>query len=126
MKRPLILLTVLGTLLVAATPAALAMSLGLQDLRFAGDLGPGSGILLILVPVYLVWLPATVAGLVWLLDRLGVHYAPRDGRRLPNRARQRRLRAGLRFLASRPSLGQNHEGQPRRPSFTRRDRESRG
>ncbi len=51
-----------------------ALELGLQHRRLSGDVGPGSGIVIVLVLVYVVWLPAVLVGWVWVQDHLGLHY----------------------------------------------------
>jgi hypothetical protein len=99
-------LAVAATLSLTALPLLLALFLGLQHRRLPGDVGAGSGIVIILALVYIVWLPLTIYGLVWLLDRLGIHYTPPDRARVPTRKEGRRTRAGLRFLAGRPTLHQ--------------------
>jgi hypothetical protein len=90
---------------VAAVPLIVALLLGLQDRRLPGDVGPGSGILLVLVLVYVVWLPATLVAWVWLQDHLGLHYKYTERKRTTKRE-TRRIWAGMRFLAGRPTFGQ--------------------
>ena len=96
---------------LAALPAALAVSLGwYHTLRVPGDVGRGSGLIIILVLVYMLWLPAIVVGLVYVYDRLGYHYAVAERARREPRRRRRRQRAGLRFLASRSAS--DHSSRP--------------
>jgi len=89
----------LSALAAAAAPAVVAYALGPSvSAVFPDVLGAGSGLLFFLTLIYVIWLPATVYGLIWALDRIGVHYAAeRRPRRLSARMLRRR-RAGLRFL----------------------------
>ena len=109
LRRRLVLLALtLVALAALALPVTLALLFGLQHHRVPGDIGRGSSIVLVLLPVYLVWLPVITVGLIWVFDRLGFHYgAGRRAaeRRLLSPRQTRRLRAGLRFLAARPSFG---------------------
>jgi hypothetical protein len=92
---------------LGALPAALAVSLGwYHTLRVPGDLGPGSGLIIVLVLFYMLWLPAIVVGLVYVYDRLGYHYAASERSGVESRRKRRRQRAGLRYLASRSTPGQ--------------------
>jgi hypothetical protein len=86
---------------------------------FPDVLGPGSGPLFFLTLIYVLWLPATVVGLIWALDRLGVHYAARRKERPPSRRASRRLRAGLRYLEA-------QERTRKEASGGRADRRARG
>ena len=95
-----------AALLVAAVPLLVTLMTGLRDVRFRGDIGAGSGVIIILMLLYVVWLPATAVGLVWVLDRLGYNYTVTERRRRPGRRERRRLGVGLRFLGRRPTLGQ--------------------
>jgi uncharacterized membrane protein len=84
-----------ATVLIAALPLVVALtvarSLGWYH-RFDSLLPRGGGFLLLLLLVYVVWLPATVFCLVFVYDRLGLHYQPADVK--PRRLRRReRLRA---------------------------------
>jgi hypothetical protein len=84
-----------ATVLIAALPLVVALtvarSLGWYH-RFDSLLPRGGGFLLLLLLVYVVWLPATVFCLVFVYDRLGLHYRPADVK--PRRLRRReRLRA---------------------------------
>lgn len=77
-----------------------ALSLGLAG---------GGGTYVLLAVFYVVWLPATVYGLVWALDHLGIQRTG-EGRVVkagqPRRApafstrRRRRVAAGMRYLAA--------------------------
>ena len=97
---------------LAALPAAVAVRLGwYHTLRVPGDLGRGSGLIIVLVLFYMLWLPAIVVGLVYVYDRLGYHYAVTERARKEPRRQRRRQRAGLRYLASRST-----QGQGRRPA----------
>jgi len=88
-----------GALCVAAVPAVIVYASGpAVRSAFPDVLGPGSGPLFFLTLIYVLWLPATVVGLIWALDRLGVHYAGRRKDRRPSRRASRRRRAGLRYL----------------------------
>lgn len=98
---------------VAAVPLIVALLLGLQDRRLPGDVGPGSGMLLVLVLVYVVWLPATLVAWVWLQDHLGLHYKYTERKRTTKRE-TRRIWAGMRFLAGRPTFGQGPGPRDRR------------
>ena len=100
-----------AALLVAAVPLLVTLMTGLRDVRFRGDIGAGSGVVIILMLVYVVWLPATAVGLVWVLDRLGYNYTVTERRRRPGRRERRRLGVGLRFLGRRPTLGQGAAAQ---------------
>jgi hypothetical protein len=61
---------------LGAMPAAVAVSMGwYHTLRVPGDVGRGSGLIIVLVLFYMLWLPAIVVGLVYVYDRLGYHYA---------------------------------------------------
>jgi uncharacterized membrane protein YgcG len=103
----------LGAFGVAAVPLIVALLLGLQHRRLPGDVGPGSGILLVLVLVYVVWLPATLVAWVWLQDHLGLHYKYTERKRTTKRE-TRRIWAGMRFLAGRPTFGQGPGPRDRR------------
>jgi len=94
--RWLVPLVALG---VAAVPAVIVYGTG-DAVRsaFPDVLGPGSGPLFFLVLIYVVWLPATVVGMIWVLDHLGVHYSLSRRERRPSRRTSRRRRAGLRYL----------------------------
>lgn len=97
-------LTTLAALALLALPLVVALLAGLQHRRLPGDVGAGSGIVLVLVLVYLVWTPLVVIGLVWVLDHLGIHYtAPKREPRL-SRKQRKRTAAGLRFLAASSTL----------------------
>jgi hypothetical protein len=98
---------------VAAVPLVVALLLGLQHRRLPGDVGRGSGILLVLVLVYVVWLPATLVAWVWLQDHLGLHYKYTERKRTTKRE-TRRIWAGMRFLAGRPTFGQGPGPRDRR------------
>ena len=102
----------LATLCVAAVPLIVAILTGLQHLRFSGDVGPGSAMVIVLVLAYLVWLPATVVAWVWAQDHLGVHYKYTEPVRSTKRE-TRRVWAGMRFLASRPTFGQGPSSRDR-------------
>jgi uncharacterized membrane protein YgcG len=91
---------------LAAVPLLVALQLGLQHRRLPGDVGRGSGVVVVLVLVYLVWLPAILVGWVWVLDRLGVHYAYTERRPRSTRHETRRKWAGVRFLGARPTFGE--------------------
>jgi hypothetical protein len=103
----------LVTLGVAAVPLVVGILTGLQHVRFSGDVGPGSAMIIILVLAYLVWLPATVVAWVWVQDHLGVHYKYTERTRTTKRE-ARRVWAGMRFLAGRPTFGQGPGPRDRR------------
>jgi hypothetical protein len=116
------LVRVLGVVValgLVAAPLALALLLGLHHRRLPGDVGAGSGIVMVLALVYVVWLPLVVYGLVWVLDRLGIHYTSPERQRVSTPRQRRRTLAGLRFLSGRPTLGQG--GSPRADGRRRRD-----
>jgi hypothetical protein len=110
LARSLVSLVALG---VAALPLVLALLLGLQRVRFSGDVGPGSAMVLVMVVAYVVWLPATVFAWVWAQDHLGLHYQYTERARSTKRE-TRRLWAGMRFMASRPTFGQGPGPRDRR------------
>jgi hypothetical protein len=110
----------LATLCVAAVPLIVAILTGLQHLRFSGDVGPGSAMVIVLVLAYLVWLPATVVAWVWVQDHLGLHYKYTERARTTKRE-SRRVWAGMRFMAGRPTFGQGPG-----PRDHRRDRRPNG
>ena len=92
---------------LGALPTVLAVAMGwYHTLRVPGDVGKGSGLIIVLVLFYVLWLPAIVVGLVYVYDRLGYHYAVGERAAVEPRRRRRRQRAGLRFLAGRSTLGQ--------------------
>jgi len=91
---------------LAAVPLVIALLLGLQHRRLPGDVGRGSGIVLVLVLVYVVWMPAILVGWVWAQDHLGVHYAYSERRPRPTKREARRIWAGIRFLGTRPTFGE--------------------
>lgn len=99
MVKALLTLAAVG---VAALPAALVFGLGVHRSGVLPDpLGPDSGALFFLTLFYVLWLPVTVFGLIWLFDRLGYHYAAgrrtSRERRAARRVRRRRA-AGLSYL----------------------------
>jgi hypothetical protein len=64
-------------------------------------MGPGSGVLVLAVLFYVLWLPGTVLALIWVLDHVGLHFAVEE-RKLPvGKKTRRRQRAGLRLVAAR-------------------------
>ncbi|MGO8684834.1 MAG: hypothetical protein ACLQUT_09700 [Thermoleophilia bacterium] len=73
---------------------------------FAGMLGKGSGIYVILPLVYLVWTPLVLVALVVVLDHLGYHYVVTEKRPELAPRQRRRLLAGLGFFAQRPTFSQ--------------------
>jgi hypothetical protein len=101
--KPVLMIVALG---VAALPIILVVSLGWYHTPLLGDpMGPGSGVIVVTLVFSVVWVLATMVVLVWLLDRLGVHYTvdrrePQPGRKEPSRKRRRRQRAGLELLAT--------------------------
>jgi hypothetical protein len=100
-RRALIVLATLLALAVAALPIVVSIVLGWHDTTVLGSqFGPGSDIFIILSVVYAVWLPATVAGMVFLYDRLGYHYFAQERVARPTRRERRRTRAGLDLLAA--------------------------
>ncbi len=103
MARRLTLVAVtLAAVVIAALPLVLALSLGWYHTRFMADvLGKGAGIYVLLVLIYLFWLPATVFGLVFVYDRLGLHYHPMDvSPRKAGRRERLRRRATARSIAA--------------------------
>jgi hypothetical protein len=90
---------------IAALPLVLTLVLGwFHTHAFEGLLSGGAGVLLILVLVYLVWLPATVFGLVFVYDRLGLHYRPMEVKpKRPGRREQLRRRAVTQTVAAEES-----------------------
>jgi hypothetical protein len=115
----------LVTLGVAAVPLVVGILTGLQHVRFSGDVGPGSAMIIILVLAYLVWLPATVVAWVWVQDHLGVHYKYTERVRSTKRE-TRRVWAGMRFLAGRPTFGQGPGPRDRRAGRRPPDRSGPG
>lgn len=117
--KPGLMIVALG---VAALPIVLVVSLGWYRTPLLGDpMGPGSGVIVITLVFSVVWVLATMVALIWLLDRLGVHYTvdrrePQPGRREPSRKRRRRQRAGLELLATR----QRAQAEAERESARRR------
>jgi hypothetical protein len=92
------LLTVLA-LGVAALPAALVFGFGVHRSGVLPDpLGPDSGALFFLTLFYVIWLPFTAYGLIWVFDRLGYHFAVSERPDRPTRRERRRQTAGLRYL----------------------------
>ncbi|HJW75930.1 MAG TPA: hypothetical protein VJ787_09710, partial [Thermoleophilia bacterium] len=64
---------------IAALPIILTLTLGWHRSEvFGGLLSGGAGVAFVLVLVYVVWLPATVFCLVFVYDRLGLHYQPAE------------------------------------------------
>jgi len=43
---------------------------------------------------YVIWLPATVFGLIWVFDRLGFHYGMDKPRKEPSSSKRERQRTG--------------------------------
>jgi hypothetical protein len=86
---------------VAVLPAVLVLALGWYHTPVLGDpMGPGSGVLIVTVLFYVLWLPSTFFGLIWLFDRLGLHYAVEPRKPRTSRKERRRQRAGLELLAA--------------------------
>jgi len=86
---------------IAAAPAVVVVALGWYHTPLLGaPMGPGSGVLVLTVLFYVLWLPGTVFALIWAFDRVGVHYAVEQRPRHVGKKTRRRQRAGLRFLAS--------------------------
>jgi len=84
---------------VAALPAALVFGLGVHRSGVLPDpLGPDSGALFFLTLFYVLWLPGTAYGLIWVFDRLGYHFAATERPDRPTRRERRRQSAGLRYL----------------------------
>lgn len=84
---------------VAALPAALVFGLGVHRSGVLPDpLGPDSGTLFFLTLFYVIWLPGTAYGLIWVFDRLGYHFAVSERSDRPTRRERRRQAAGLRYL----------------------------
>ena len=104
-RRPLLIVVTAVAVVIAALPIILTVALGWYHTDFlASMLGKGAGIYVILVLVYVVWLPATVVGLVFVYDRLGLHYQAMD--RPPKRPRRReelRRRATANAMAAEES-----------------------
>lgn len=100
LRRAAIIGTTIMALAVAALPIVLTIVFGWQDTTILGSqLGPGGDIYVVLAVVYAVWLPATVAGMVYVYDRLDYHYLALERKRRPTRRERRRARAGLDLLA---------------------------
>jgi hypothetical protein len=90
-----------AALVVAALPVVVTLVCGWQDTTVLGaQLGAGGDIYVVLTVLYAVWLPATVAGMVFCYDRLGYHYFAQEKSEKPSRRARRRARAGLRLLAA--------------------------
>jgi hypothetical protein len=107
-RRVAIVATTVLALVVAALPIVFTVVFGWQHTSLLGSqLGRGSDIYVVLAVVYAVWLPATVAGMVFLYDRLGYHYFAPDRKKRPSRRERRRLRAGLGLLAGQEQAKQD-------------------
>lgn len=118
MRTALRWLLLVGAMVVAAVPALIVYGTGLAA-AVPDVLGPGSGPLFVLAIAYVVWLPATAFGLIWALDRSGVHHAAdRSAERASERTRHdtrraRRRRAGLRYLQARERARRTAADGPR-------------
>lgn len=100
-RRAAIAGATLLALVVAALPVVLTLTFGWQHTSVLGSqVGPGGDILVVLAVVYAVWLPATVAGMIFLYDRLGYHYFAQERQKKPTRRERQRARAGLDLLAA--------------------------
>jgi len=96
LRRALIVAVTLAAALVAALPVILTVALGwYRTDALKGPFGPDTDIYVILPLLYVVWLPATMAGMVFLYDRLGYRYMVTERKQTPTRKERRRRRAGL-------------------------------
>ena len=93
-KRLILYLVSLVALGLMALPAVVIVALG-----WVHNWGNNANAYLVLVVIYVVWMPAVTFSMVAILDRLGIHYAVRDRPARPTRKERRRARAGLRYLA---------------------------
>jgi hypothetical protein len=93
-KRLILLAVTLVAFALWALPFTLAVAF-----RWVHDWRNNPNAYLVLVLVYVVWMPAVTAGMVAVLDRLGIHYAAHDRPARPTRKERRRTRAGLSYLA---------------------------
>jgi hypothetical protein len=84
-------LTVLA-IVIAAIPLALAAAFNVRHWPIEAVGG--------LAIVYVIWLPATVFGLIWVFDRLGFHYGVDKPRKEPSPSKRERQRgrAGMSLL----------------------------
>jgi hypothetical protein len=112
---------------IAAIPIVLTVTLGwYRTHAFDRVLVGGGGILLVLVLVYLVWLPAVVFGLVFVYDRLGLHYQPAEIEpKRPRRRERLRRRATAKAIAAEESarLAAQRAARERERSRTARQAE---
>jgi len=104
-RRALLIIVTAVAVVIAAVPIILTLALGWYHTRFLEDvLGKGAGIYLLLVLVYVVWLPATVFCLVFVYDRLGLHYLPGESKpKRPERREELRRRATAQTVAAEES-----------------------
>jgi fatty acid desaturase len=93
-KRLILYCLSLVSLGLMALPAVVIVTLG-----WVHDWRNNANAYLVLVVIYVVWMPAVTFSMVAILDRLGIHYAVRDRPARPTRKERRRARAGLRYLA---------------------------
>jgi len=126
LRKLVVAVVTLLALAVAALPIVLTVVFHWDRTRFlASTLGKGSGILFILAVVYAVWLPATVVGLVYMYDLLGLHFTVTEREKRPSRRQRRRTRAGVEFLRSWSTCG-DANGVPRSGGLDERSRDGRG
>jgi len=111
LKRLAVAAVTLVALACLAAPIVIGVSSGWLD----GDNSLEDYLLLALI--YVVLAPAVMIAMIVVFDRLDYHYMPSDARRRPSKAESRRARAGMKFLAARPTHGEG--------PGTRRDRRRR-
>jgi hypothetical protein len=118
-KRLILFAVTLVVFALWALPFALAVAF-----RWVHDWRNNPNAYLVLVLVYVVWMPAVTAGMVAVLDRLGIHYAARDRPARPTRKERRRTRASLSYLAGQEEAKQaaaHARGADRRERAARAD-----
>ena len=127
-RRVALVAVTVAAVAIAALPLVLTLALGWYHSRvFEGLLSGGAGVFLILVLVYVVWLPATVFGLVFVYDRLGLHYRPAEIKpKRPKRREQLRRRAVTQTVAAEESAQLAAQRAARERSGSRAARQSAG
>jgi hypothetical protein len=93
-KRLIVIVVTLVVFALWTSPVLLTLAFG-----WVHNWRNNANAYLALVLVYVVWMPAVTAGMVAVLDRLGIHFAAHDRPARPTRKERRRARAGLRYLA---------------------------
>jgi hypothetical protein len=108
--RIMVVAVTLLWLAVAALPLVLTLALGWYrtDL-LRSPLGPDSDIYVLLPVFYAVWLPLSTVGLVFLYDRLGVHYMYSERQPLPEKQTKRRREAAMGYLRNREKARQGSQ-----------------